>query len=213
MYKCNRWGMTVATRRQIEFYYSFQSTPNRRGGFRIRKRMNARIRQTTGNEWSSWHKIASIGQYSTGYYDSFKLKWAKNEMSPRRIQFNRRNTNIMIENIVDNGPKSKQSSVQEIDTVLKWIRDKTPDIITDKVIIAVEAAAHVQNGRRLTSMSEEVAPMDESGQYREYRRRLATTFPDCPDCRGTGALTGYVWSSPCARCFRTGKVRSLDSYY
>merc|ERR1711964_585372 len=60
--------------------------------------------------------------------------------------------------------------------------------------------------------SEERSPLDESAQYREYRRRLATTFPDCPVCRGTGVLAGYLWSSSCARCFHTGKVFSLDSF-
>merc|ERR1711964_69538 len=77
-----------------------------------------------------------------------------------------------------------------------------------------EAASSIIKQRRLmsTSKREEGAPLDEFTKYREYRRRLATTFPDCPDCWGTGVLADYLWSSKCARCFSTGKVFSLDSF-
>jgi len=42
-------------------------------------------------------------------------------------------------------------------------------------------------------------------------RRLAEIFPSCPDCHGTGCVSGYFMSTSCGRCFATGRVRNLDA--
>merc|ERR1711964_840641 len=53
-------------------------------------------------------------------------------------------------------------------------------------------------------------PLEAFNLTADEKRRLAASFPHCPDCRGTGRLSGYFKSSSCGRCYATGRVRSLD---
>merc|ERR1711964_118089 len=53
-------------------------------------------------------------------------------------------------------------------------------------------------------------PLEAFNLTADEKRRLAASFPHCPDCRGTGRLSGYFMSSSCGRCYATGRVRSLD---